>query len=330
MTRLTTTTNWLGQETGQSDKGITTTNWLGQETGQSDKGIATTNWLGQETGQGDTLAAMTSRWQRMECGSGRLDLSAGGLRLVKGAASAQQYSNAQIDDYQGLPRRRLPWSPPLALTVRARFSHPGPALDGPCPCDFIYPPAGDGGPILSGTAGFGFWNDPWAPGRRLPALPRALWFFYASPPSNMKLDLRTPGCGWKAAAIDASRGPALLLAPAAPLAVPLMNLPPLYGRLWPAIQRAVGVNEASIHGDMTGWRTYRIEWGRRRARFLVDGAPVLDCAAPPRGPLGLVIWLDNQALVVTPQGRLRHSLLATSSEQWLELAGVAVEQPGAR
>jgi hypothetical protein len=214
------------------------------------------------------------------------------------------------------------------LTVRARFSHPGPRLDGPCPCDFVYPPAADGGPILSGTAGFGFWNDPWTPGRRLPALPRALWFFYASPPSNMKLDLRTPGCGWKAATIDASRGPALLLAPTAPIAVPLLRLPALYRRLWPGIQRAVGVSEASVDGDFTGWRTYQIEWGRRRARFLVDGALVLDCATPPRGPLGLVIWLDNQAMVVTPQGRLRHRLLEKQGEQWLELASIVVEKPG--
>jgi hypothetical protein len=270
-------------------------------------------------------AGLSSRWQRSECGSGRLELDGGRLRLVNGPTSAQRYSNAQIDDYQGLPRRRLPWSPPLRLTVRARFSHPGPRLDGPCPCDFVYPPAASGGPILSGTAGFGFWNDPWTPGRRLPALPRALWFFYASPPSNLKLDLHTPGCGWKAATIDASRGPALLLAPTAPLAIPLLRLPALYRRLWPGIQRAVGVSEAPVDGDITVWRTYQIEWGRRRARFLVDGAPALDCATPPRGPLGLVIWLDNQAMVVTPQGRLRHHLLATRGEQWLELESVVVE-----
>jgi hypothetical protein len=274
---------------------------------------------------------LNSRWQRIECGSGRLALDSGALRLINGPTSAQQYSNAQIDDYQGLPRRRLLWSPPLTLTVQARFSHPGPALDAPCPCDFVYPPASDGGPILSGTAGFGFWNDPFAPGsRRLPALPRALWFFYASPPSNMKLDRRTPGCGWKAAAIDASRIPALLLAPMAPLAVPLLHLPAAYRALWPGIQRAVGVSEARLDADMTGWHTYRIEWGWRRARFLVDGAAVLDCATPPRGPLGLVIWLDNQALVVTPQGRLRHSLLTEPGEQWLELSSVAVERPAAR
>lgn len=269
---------------------------------------------------------LSSGWQRIECGSGRLALEHGALRLVNGPTSAQSYSNAQIDDYQGLPRRRLLWSPPLTLTVQARFSHPGPTLDGPCPCDFIYPPAADGGPILSGTAGFGFWNDPWTPGRRLPALPRALWFFYASPPSNLKLNLHTPGCGWKAATIDASRGPALLLAPSAPLAVPLLRLPAAYRALWPGIQRAVGVSEAQVDAAMTDWHIYRIDWGHDRARFAVDGTVVLDCATPPRGPLGLVIWLDNQAMVVTPQGRLWHGLLEKRGEQWLELASVVVER----
>ena len=272
----------------------------------------------------DFAGGLGSHWRPSEQGSGRLALEGGALRLVNGPTTAQRYSNAQIDDYQGLPRRRFLWSPPLTLTVQARFSHPGPPLDGPCPCDFVYPPEAGGGPILSGTAGFGFWNDPWTPARRLPALPRALWFFYASPPSNMKLDLRAPGCGWKAAAIAASRWPALLLAPTAPLAVPLMNLPPAYRLLWPSIQRAAGVSEAPVHADMTGWHTYRIDWGARRARFSVDGQVVLDCAAPPRGPLGLVIWLDNQAMVVTPQGRLWHGLLEKRGEQWLELARVAV------
>ena len=273
----------------------------------------------------DSAASLSGGWQRIECGSGRLALEGGALRLVNGSTSAQRYSNAQIDDYQGLPRRRLRWSPPLTLTVRARFSHAGPRLDGPCPCDFVYPPAVDGGPILTGTAGFGFWNDPWTPARRLPALPRALWFFYASPPSNMQLDLHTPGCGWKAATIDASRGPALLLAPTAPLAVPLLRLPTVYRRLWPAIQRAVGVSEAPVAAAMTDWHTYCIEWGHDRARFSVDGVAVLNCATPPRGPLGLVIWLDNQTMVVTPQGRLHHGLLEKRGEQWLELESVAVE-----
>ncbi len=55
---------------------------------------------------------VSEHWQRIECGSGRLALDSGALRLVNGPTSAQRYSNAQIDDYQGLPRGRFLWSPP--------------------------------------------------------------------------------------------------------------------------------------------------------------------------------------------------------------------------
>ena len=173
--------------------------------------------------QEDFNQGMSSSWRRIACHGAGLQLTGETLRLVNTNATAQRYTNAQIDDYGGLARQRFLWSPPLTLTVRARFSHPAPRLRDECDCDFRYQPAAEAGPILGGTAGFGFWNDPFMmAGRRVPALPRAIWFFYASPPSNMKLDLRTPGCGWKAATIDAARLPFLALAPTIPVAVPLM------------------------------------------------------------------------------------------------------------
>jgi len=271
---------------------------------------------------------ISSHWRRIACHDASLELTGQTLRLVNMNASAQHYTNAQIDDYGGLPRRRFPWSPPLTLTVRARFSHPTPRLRGACDCDFHYQPTAEAGSILSGTAGFGFWNDPFMmSGSHAPALPRAIWFFYASPPSNMKLDLQTPGCGWKAATIDTARPSFLALAPTIPIAVPLMSLPAAYRRLWPIGQRAISVSEAPVDVEMTEWHTYVIEWGTTSARFWVDGQVALDCSTPPRGPLGLVIWLDNQYMVVTPQGRLGHGLLAKPGEQWLEIESVQIEQP---
>jgi hypothetical protein len=271
-------------------------------------------------------------WQPCRIGAASLEVDEHTLRLVNTDTTAEQYSNAQIDDYRGLPRSDFPWSPPLTLTVRARFSHPGPRLRAGCDCDFVYQPEASGGPILSGTAGFGFWNDPFAPPggpleARRAALPRAIWFFYGSPPSNMKLALDTPGCGWKAATIDAATGPFLLLAPTAPVAVPLMHVGPLYRRLWPVGQRAIRVSEAAVDVDMTAWHTYAVQWRRRSARFLVDGLEILETGTPPRGPLGLVIWLDNQFMVVTPQGRFRHGLLAQPGRQWLEIDSVRID-PG--
>lgn len=301
-------------------------------------------YLYSDFGQG-----LDAHWQTSVVGSSRLELTGGTLRLVNANAPADCYSNAQIDDYRGLPRRRFLWSPPLTLTVRARFSHGQPGLpadlgasDRPAPFTGALPQraasaesvqAGDSEKhaaphILLGTAGFGFWNDPFAmTERRVPTLPRALWFFYASPPSDMKLDLNTPGYGWKAATIDAARWPFVLLAPTIPVSVPLMHVEAAHRRLWPIGQRAIGVSEALVPADMTAWHTYVIEWGVTAARFLVDRHTVLDCATSPKGPLGLVIWIDNQTMVVTPQGRLRHGLLAKPGEQWLELATLTVSSP---
>jgi hypothetical protein len=256
----------------------------------------------------DLTGKPSTRWQRYVVGSGTLEFTGSTLRFVTADATPGKYSDAQIDDYQGLPRSRFLWYPPLRLTVRARFSHP----------------AGE----LRGTAGFGFWNDPFLmTGARMPALPRAIWFFYGSPPSDMKLDLHTPGHGWKAATID-TRGPtALLLAPVAPLAVLLMNIPPLYRALWPPIQRALNVQEATVEVDMTQWHTYTIEWAVERACFSVAGEPVMEHAPSPRGPLGFVMWLDNQYMVVTPWGRLGWGLLDEPGCQWMEVDWLAVE-PG--
>jgi len=259
----------------------------------------------------DFSAPLGRRWRHYVVGNGDLELTGSTLRLVNTDASARRYSDAQIDDYQQLPRRRFLWRPPLRLTVRARFSHP----------------AGNGLAGIKGTAGFGFWNDPFLmTGARMPALPRAIWFFYASAPSNMKLDTHTPGFGWKAATLDTLRPHALLLAPLAPLAVMLMNLPTLYRVLWPVVQRSLKVKEATVNSEMTEWHTYVIEWETEQSQFAVDGSPVLEGAPSPGGPLGFVMWLDNQYMVVTPWGRLGWGLLDVPGRQWMEVDWLTIER----
>ncbi len=245
------------------------------------------------------------RWRTHRCGQAALVQTDAGLRLINTPARDPAYANAQIDDYQGLARRRFLWRPPLTLTVRARFSHP----------------AGQ----LSGTGGFGFWNDPFAmTGGRRPTLPRALWFFFAAPPSNMALAAGVPGWGWKAATMDALRWPLIALLPTAPLGVLLMRSPALYRRLWPIAQAAMGVSEAQVGAPLTDWHLYGITWREKRAAFHVDDRLVLETQHSPAGPLGLVIWLDNQYMVVTPQGSFAHGCIAKAETQWLEVGEVMV------
>jgi hypothetical protein len=227
--------------------------------------------------------------------------------LTLAQSGAHFYSNAQVDDYRGKAGLRFLNTPPLTLRLRARFSHPG--------------------GLLRGTAGFGFWNYPLTMGLAdPPRLPAAIWFFYGSLPGNIALDRNVPGSGFKAAVIDTTRPQALALLPFAPLAVPLLNLPPIERRLWPHIQRAVGVREALVAAAMTEWHSYELRWGAKQSDFFVDGQLVLQGAPSPQGPLCLVLWLDNQYLVVTPQGRFGWGLLPLVERQWLEIADLELQR----
>lgn len=242
-----------------------------------------------------------ARWRRLCLGSGRLVVGEAGLRLVLPGARADQYADAQIDDYGGQTPSQFVWRPPLRLMVQARASGP-----------------------LVGTAGFGFWNNPLATAGGLPSLPAAIWFFYASAPSNMPLAQHVPGRGWKAACIDATRPRALAWAPFAPPVVLLNNIPAFRRRIWPRVQRALCISEAAIAPADRTWRIYALEWRADGARFSVDGVTVLETQCTPRGPLGFVAWLDNQCAVVTPRGRFGWGVLP-APVQWLDLRLVQIE-----
>ncbi|HEU5104187.1 MAG TPA: hypothetical protein VFU22_34455, partial [Roseiflexaceae bacterium] len=188
---------------------------------------------------------LLERWHATQVGGGRLVVMDDGLRLLMAGARWRAYADAQIDDYAGLARRHFRWRPPLRLTVRARVSG-----------------------ALAGTAGFGFWNNPFSPMGGAPALPSAIWFFYASPPSDMPLALGVPGHGWKAACVDATRPAALAWAPLALPVLALNRAPALYRRIWPRVQRGLRVAEAPIAPPAQQWREYTIEWRDEAARFL--------------------------------------------------------------
>jgi hypothetical protein len=105
-----------------------------------------------------------------------------------------------------------------------------------------------------------------------------------------------------------------------------MNLRPFYRAVWPTIQRAVSVKEALIDADTTEWHIYAIEWRREQAQFTVDGTTILENAPSPWEPLGFVMWLDNQYMVVTPWGRFGWGLLDIPGRQWMEVDRLAIER----
>ncbi len=251
----------------------------------------------------DFAGPLDPRWRRWAPGGGEVAIADSALRLALSASHTGRYSNAQIDDYSGQRHAHFNWRPPLRLSVRARFSHP--------PSD------------LHGTAGFGFWNNPLTVAGGAPRLPDAVWFFAASPPSNMALVPGVAGWGWKAQIVHAQRIGALLAA--GPM-LGAAGWARLTGRDEPAsrwLQRLTGAQEATLAIDPCDWHDYALEWRRGEARFWVDGAPVLTAPQPPRGPLGFVAWLDNQFAVASPRGVLRFGTLDGAARQ-LELERLVI------
>ena len=125
---------------------------------------------------------------------------------------------------------------------------------------------------LRGTAGFGFWNDPFNPAQGTAAAPNAIWFFHASPPAHMPF---TPGGapnGWKAASLNGGAMPEWLVG----LGTQLLRVPMLNQLLYAtARQTALRASEVVLPTRLDQVHTYRIEWGRRAADFFVGEQHVL-------------------------------------------------------
>ncbi|MEO0599128.1 MAG: hypothetical protein AAF126_23665, partial [Chloroflexota bacterium] len=235
-----------------------------------------------------------------------------GWQLYHPAHGKEVYSNAQISDYDHTRNFSL---------------HPSPTPDNiSMNSAYMRVVASANTANLRGTAGFGFWNHPFAPGEFNLVAPQALWFFFSSDESNMQLAQGVKGHGWKAATINANRWQFFSLLPIAPLAMPLMNIPAAYDALWHIGQDAIGVREKALNPAMLLEKhTYEIIWCVNSVEFKVDGETILESnVGIPREPLGFIAWLDNQYAVVTPKGNFGFGLVDVPQEQTLMLHEVAV------
>jgi hypothetical protein len=267
---------------------------------------------------------LSSRWYPLRQGRGMVRVDNSVLRLELPEVERGRYSNAQIDDYGRPITARFLWRPPLRMEVRARSSLPAhpPSLPAAALAD-----RSDGvvkQDYLVGTAGFGFWNRPLSLGAGRPGLPEAVWFFAASPPSNMALVPGIPGWGWKAQVVHTQRWDALRTGVPTLATVGWTRLTGR-GEATAAhlLHRFTGAAEAHLITPLDEWHEYRLDWQRTGARFYVDGAEVLSVPDPPRGPLGFVAWIDNQYAIVTPRGSVGSGTLASGPE-WLDIDWVHI------
>ena len=240
-------------------------------------------------------------WVRFCIGHANIETERGIARFVVDGAEDGQLSDAEIDDHRTVPRERLMWQPPLRLSVRARMSHR----------------AGE----MLGTAGFGFWNDPFDWVGNVQAPPNALWFFYASPQSDMTFDPSARGNGWKAAMLNAGRADPATMA----IGNFVFNLPGMSKLVFKLAQTRINAHEKILDDIvLTDWHDYRIDWRVDAARFYVDGAEVLIAPNPPRMALGFVAWVDNNAAVMGPGRDFDFKRIAIGQRQWMELAHVRI------
>jgi hypothetical protein len=167
--------------------------------------------------------------------------------------------------------------------------------------------------------------------RSLPAPPNTAWFFFASPPNYLSLRDDLPAQGALAAVFRGRPLPGWLLAAGA-AALPLLLL---FSRkrtrrgLRRFIQEdAVELGQTLPGYDPGEWRRYAIEWRADGVRFAVDGQTVLETPLSPLGPLGLVLWVDNQYAAFNPSGDLRYGALKADQPGAIEVRRLEISQTG--
>jgi hypothetical protein len=239
-----------------------------------------------------------------------LNLAEGNWHLEIPANSKRGYRLAQLDDHGSLQRRNFPWKPPLTLSLQARLSSQE----------------------IPGTWGFGFWNDPFSfllsfskvvP--RFPTLPDAAWFFHASPHNYLSFRDDLPANGFLAASFSSLKVPWILLVFASPtIALALTSQTAQVPRK--LLRRAVQQDASLIHTDVTRWHEYSMEWDIGHVKFFLDGESIMQTDITPRGPLSLVIWIDNQYAALPPNFRLRYGTLPNPKPAWMEIRGFSIQQ----
>lgn len=236
-------------------------------------------------------------------GSRISEIEPGVWRLGIPQGDHASYRLAQLDDYCQIPRKDFAWKAGVRLRLQARAS------SDPIP----------------GTWGFGFWNDPFSMSLlsgvgalRLPALPNAAWFFFASPPNYLSLDDNLPAFGSLAATFRSYPLWPPLLFLGAPL-LPFALAPPLMRVLRRLGQGIIHQDAVGLSLDATIWHTYQLDWEPHSVNFSVDGESVFHTTIVPYGPLGLVLWIDNQYAAIPPTGKPAYGRLPTPPDTWIEL-----------
>lgn len=246
------------------------------------------------------------------------------LRIPEGDSSG--YRLAQLDDYSKLPRRKFPHHPLDPAAIRQSQENASPTTN-------LSLRARASSDSVPGTWGFGMWNDPFGLSLgfggnpfRLPALPNAAWFFYASKENYLSFrDPSTAPHNGSAQGVPANgflaqtfRSPKFH-----PALIPAgLALPFSHKATRKLLGGVIDEDAVSLRVDVTRWHAYSLDWSPKRVLFQVDNLRVLESPVSPRGPLGVVIWLDNQYAAFHPSGKIEWGVLE-GREAWLEVEALS-------
>jgi hypothetical protein len=269
-------------------------------------------------------------------------------RLEIGNGGPSAYRLAQLDDYAALARSRFLWRERTTLSLCCRVSQPN--LPGTWGFGFWNDPF----TVSLGLQGMA---------RRLPALPNACWFFHASAENHLSFadskiprfsDIcreegrilgglttgipkepnptsgdvgvqvqEVPANGFLAQTFRSPRIPSALLAPGI-LGSPLLLVRPLSKWLRANIAgRLIREDAQRLSVDVTEWHTYSLKWDTDFVEYAIDGKKAFETQVSPKGPLGLVIWIDNQYAAWRPDGSLGMGVLA-NPPTWMEIESLEV------
>lgn len=241
------------------------------------------------------------KMKSLEIGGGKIEQIGAVTRFSIPPTSTQAYADSMWYDYHGVQRAHFPHQPVVQMTLRARFSHEAEQL--------------------GGTAGFGFWNDPFTlSGGGVLAAPNVVWFFAGSPPNDQYLCDGVQGWGWKAATLKTHWS----IAPLAAVGIALAQLPLLGKPIMKIGRKFIGAHEKLIDVKMTDWHEYRLVWERHQASFAVDGVTVLVSSTPSSYPLGFVLWIDNQYAIASEDGKFKFGMVEHNEERWMEIDGLKI------
>jgi hypothetical protein len=90
------------------------------------------------------------------------------------------------------------------------------------------------------------------------------------------------------------------------------------------LRRIIEEDGHKVNVDVTEWHDYLFRWNTDNVVFEIDGHPIFSTPVSPLGPLGLVLWIDNQYALFDPTGKIKAGTLENQVPEWMEIEGLEI------